>query len=76
MGHIEQYAPTIFNDNFKNINDAYGHLLGDRVIKIVGETLKKQIKGKDTAARYGGKEFCVLLPETELRDAVKVAESI
>jgi diguanylate cyclase len=63
-------------DHFKKINDTYGHLLGDRVIKVVGETIKRQIKGKDTAARYGGEEFCVLLPETELRDAVKVAENI
>lgn len=63
-------------DHFKKINDTFGHLLGDRVIKVVGETLKSQIKGKDTAARYGGEEFCVLLPETESKDAVKVAENI
>jgi diguanylate cyclase len=63
-------------DHFKKINDTYGHLLGDRVIKVVGETLKRQIKGKDTAARYGGEEFSVLLPETELRDAVKLADKI
>ncbi len=63
-------------DHFKKINDTYGHLLGDKVIKVVGETLKRQIKGKDTAARYGGEEFCVLLPETELRDAIKVADNI
>jgi diguanylate cyclase len=63
-------------DHFKKINDTFGHLLGDRVIKVVAETLKNQIKGKDTAARYGGEEYCVLLPETELVDAVKVAENI
>jgi diguanylate cyclase len=63
-------------DRFKNINDAYGHLLGDQVIKVVANNLKNQIKGKDTAARYGGEEFCVLLPETKLTDAVKVAENI
>jgi diguanylate cyclase len=63
-------------DHFKKINDTYGHLLGDKVIKVVGETLKRQIKGKDTAARYGGEEFCVLLPETELKDAAKVADNI
>ncbi len=63
-------------DHFKKINDTFGHLLGDRVIKVVAETLKNQIKGKDTAARYGGEEYCVLLPETELADAVKVAENI
>ncbi|MGZ8935098.1 MAG: diguanylate cyclase, partial [Methylobacter sp.] len=63
-------------DHFKNINDTFGHPLGDRVIKAVGDILKNQIKGKDTAARYGGEEFCVVLPETELPDAVKVAENI
>lgn len=63
-------------DHFKKINDTYGHLLGDKVIKVVGETLRRHIKGKDTAARYGGEEFCVLLPETELRDAVKLTDNI
>ena len=63
-------------DHFKKINDTFGHLLGDKVIQVVAETLKKQIKGKDTAARYGGEEFCVMLPETALKDAVKVADNI
>jgi len=63
-------------DHFKKINDTFGHPLGDRVIKIVADTLKKQIKGKDTAARYGGEEFCILLPETSLTDAFKVADNI
>lgn len=63
-------------DHFKSINDNYGHLLGDQVIKAVANNLKNQIKGKDTAARYGGEEFCVLLPETQLSDALKVAENI
>jgi diguanylate cyclase len=63
-------------DHFKKINDGYGHLLGDQVIKVVANNLKNQIKGKDTAARYGGEEFCVLLPETQLSDALKVAENI
>lgn len=63
-------------DHFKKINDTYGHLLGDNVINAIGGTLKNQIKGKDTAARFGGEEYCVLLPETELSDAVKVAENI
>jgi diguanylate cyclase len=63
-------------DHFKNINDTYGHLLGDKVIKVVADALKNQTKGKDTAARYGGEEFCVLLPETELPGAIKLAENI
>jgi diguanylate cyclase len=63
-------------DHFKKINDTFGHPLGDRVIKVVADILKNQIKGKDMAARYGGEEFCILLPETELTDAIKVAENI
>ena len=63
-------------DHFKNINDNFGHLLGDKAIKMVADTLKNQIKGKDTAARFGGEEFAVLLPETELQNAWKVAENI
>jgi diguanylate cyclase len=63
-------------DHFKKINDTHGHLLGDRVIKIVAETIRNQVKGKDTAARYGGEEFCVLLPETALSDAEKLADNI
>ena len=63
-------------DHFKKINDSFGHLLGDKAIKSVADTLKKQIKGKDTAARYGGEEFSVLLPETELKNAWTVAENI
>ena len=63
-------------DHFKKINDSFGHLLGDKVIKMVARTLKNQIKGKDIAARYGGEEFSVLLPETELKNAWTVAENI
>ena len=63
-------------DHFKNINDSFGHTLGDKAIKMVASTLKNQIKGKDTAARYGGEEFSVLLPETELTNARVVAENI
>lgn len=63
-------------DHFKKANATYGLLWGDSVIKAVADTLKNQIKGKDTAAGYGSEAFCVLLPETELTDAVKVAENI
>ena len=63
-------------DRFKHVNDTYGHLLGDKVIKYVANTLRKRIKGKDTAARYGGDEFAILLVETTLAGACAVAEDI
>lgn len=63
-------------DRFKHINDTYGHLLGDKVIKFVAKTLRDSVKGKDLAARFGGEEFAVLLPDTALDGALALAENI
>ncbi len=63
-------------DHFKKVNDTYGHLFGDRVIRAVGQTLQSSIKGRDVAARYGGEEFAVLLPSTPIKGAVAVAEAV
>jgi diguanylate cyclase len=63
-------------DHFKRVNDNYGHLFGDRVIRAVAQILKDNVKGKDTAARYGGEEFVVLLPDTPLDGACRLAEKI
>jgi diguanylate cyclase len=63
-------------DKFKDINDTYGHLLGDKVIKSVADVLKSQVKGKDIPTRFGGEEFIVLLPLTDLKGAIVVAETI
>ncbi|MCP4406507.1 MAG: GGDEF domain-containing protein [Gammaproteobacteria bacterium] len=63
-------------DHFKRVNDSYGHLLGDKVIQFVAATLKKRVKGKDTAARYGGEELAVLLLEITLAGACAVGEDI
>lgn len=63
-------------DHFKKVNDAYGHLLGDTVLKIVGMTLQKSVKGKDTACRYGGEEFAILLPDTPVEGAEQLGETI
>ncbi len=63
-------------DKFKNFNDTYGHLIGDLILKLLANMLTDTIKGRDTASRYGGEEFAVILPETSLQNAVKVAETI
>jgi diguanylate cyclase (GGDEF)-like protein len=63
-------------DFFKSINDTFGHLAGDMVIKAVGESLKKELRESDHIARYGGEEFAVILPETSLKGSLKVAERL
>src|SRR5262249_11298794 len=63
-------------DDFKAINDSFGHVVGDRVLRYVAGTLKQSIKGTDIAARYGGEEFAVVLPRTTLRAAVEVADQL
>jgi len=61
-------------DNLKKTNDTYGHRAGDKVIKAISKRIKHCIRQIDTAARYGGDEFAVILPNTELADAIVVAE--
>ena len=63
-------------DHFKSFNDQYGHLTGDRILKRVGQIIKESIREIDIAGRYGGEEFCVVLPETDLDGAVLAAERI
>jgi diguanylate cyclase len=63
-------------DYFKQFNDTHGHLVGDKVLRFVASTLKRCLKGRDTAARYGGEEFAIILPETDLSGGAVVAEQI
>ncbi len=63
-------------DNFKQYNDTYGHLAGDQVLVTVGENIRKPLRPNDLVARFGGEEFCVLLPETKLEYAVEIAERL
>ncbi|PTQ69789.1 diguanylate cyclase (GGDEF)-like protein [Nitrosomonas oligotropha] len=61
-------------DNFKLLNDTYGHALGDRVLVQLAETLQKEARSGDILTRWGGEEFLIFLPETRLADAIAIAE--
>ena len=63
-------------DNFKSVNDTYGHLQGDEVLRLIGRLLSEEPRGIDEPARYGGEEFVVALPETGTDGAVELAERI
>ncbi len=63
-------------DFFKRINDEYGHPAGDEVLKGIGRVLRESCRVYDVAGRYGGEEFCVVLPETKLGSTTTVAERI
>ena len=63
-------------DHFKKCNDAYGHVFGDKVLRIIAQTIVNSVKGQDTAARVGGEEFFILLPGTPLDGARVLAERI
>ena len=89
---IEEYAEAEFNmagrkkqamsvilldiDHFKNVNDRFGHKFGDVVLRQVAQTLKEDLRNYDRVGRWGGEEFLLILPGTELRDAVTVAERL
>ena len=63
-------------DHFKDVNDRFGHLAGDAVLAAVGRRMKEVLRGSDLRCRYGGEEFLVLLPETPLHGARRVAETL
>ncbi|MDD3030155.1 MAG: GGDEF domain-containing protein [Alphaproteobacteria bacterium] len=63
-------------DWFKKFNDRHGHLVGDQVLRLVAKTLVENLKGRDIIARYGGEEFVILLPDTRVEDAERVAEHL
>ncbi len=63
-------------DDFKGVNDAYGHVMGDKVLKRVARAIRSSLRGSDIAARYGGDEFAAILPGTPPDGAIRVAERI
>ena len=63
-------------DHFKKINDNYGHLAGDKVLKLVAKLISRRLRETDFVARYGGEEFVILMPETSVAKAQKVVEAL
>jgi diguanylate cyclase len=61
---------------FKRINDNYGHLAGDKVLKIIAKSLQRNLRDSDFIARFGGEEFVALMPETSAEEAKLVAEKL
>jgi len=74
--HKEIALILIDIDHFKYINDTYGHLIGDEVIKYIVDRIRTLIRNDDLFARIGGEEFVILLPDTSLKEAKKIAEKL
>ncbi len=72
-----EFAVLMFDiDHFKHINDTYGHVAGDKIIKVIAKTIQALIRSEDVAARFGGEEFVVMLVECKREFAFAVAERI
>ena len=63
-------------DHFKSVNDNHGHSTGDEVLRRVAETIQQTARASDVVCRYGGEEFCMLLPQTDTHQAVVAAERV
>src|SRR3989338_7926301 len=63
-------------DNFKLINDSFGHAEGDRVLRTMAEAIRSSARKQELICRYGGDEFCVILPGTSIKNAAQFAEKI
>ena len=72
-----QLSLMIFDiDNFKSINDTYGHSTGDEVLRVLSQMIREEIRQHDVFARYGGEEFVLMLPQTSASGALSVAEKL
>ncbi len=77
LRHNKTFSLVIFDiDNFKSVNDTYGHLVGDEVLIAISTISTENLRESDVFARWGGEEFVILLPETRLDGAAAVAEKV
>ncbi|MDP3227751.1 MAG: sensor domain-containing diguanylate cyclase [Acidovorax sp.] len=67
---------TVDVDHFKRVNDTYGHEAGDEVLRRLARTLQERLRGSDVVARFGGEEFVVMLPDTDLAGAQAIAQAL
>ncbi len=74
--NVELSILMIDLDRFKDVNDSFGHIVGDGVLRQLGDLLREEVRSVDLAARYGGEEFVILLPDTDLDGAVAFAERL
>jgi diguanylate cyclase (GGDEF)-like protein len=72
-GHVLLYMDL---DRFKVVNDTAGHAAGDRLLKDVGRLVKRNLRESDACARLGGDEFCILLADSSMESAARIAERI
>jgi two-component system cell cycle response regulator len=75
--HGEPLALAMIDlDGFKPVNDLFGHVLGDKVLRAVGGAIAKSVRASDVPARYGGDEFAIILPQTPAEGAMRVCERL
>jgi diguanylate cyclase len=73
-GHLSLLIVDL--DHFKKFNDTHGHIVGDKILRIMAKNMQKSVRGSDFTARIGGEEFAVILPKTPLLGATTVAETL
>jgi diguanylate cyclase (GGDEF)-like protein len=77
IGSLNEYSLILFDiDYFKNVNDQYGHLMGDQVLQFAAATILKETSNYSYCFRWGGEEFLIILPNTEMEEAYSISEHI
>ncbi|WP_226670350.1 sensor domain-containing diguanylate cyclase [Metabacillus litoralis] len=75
--NLDTYSMVLFDiDHFKKVNDTYGHLMGDEVLKFIANIVLDEIKDKGHCFRFGGEEFLLVLPETSVEEAYRISEKL